>query len=83
MGGPDVPFILSKIVAREVDEIMTGALREFTLRQPPKILFLTVSVFFKEIENTFFMFLSSYRNTDESLENEKCCRDTCRTRISN
>jgi len=41
-GGPDVPFILSKIVARELDEMMARALREFTLRQPPKILFLTV-----------------------------------------
>ena len=53
-------------LARAVDVMMVRAKRINILMIKVDFLFC-VAVFLKEIENMFFVFLSSYRNTHESL----------------
>ena len=60
---------LSKVVARAVDVMMARAKRIYILIVKVNKLFSFISsrCLLKEIENTFSVFLSSYRNTRESL----------------
>ena len=60
-------------LARAVDVVMARAKRIYILiiKFNKLFSFLSSPCFLKEIENMYFVFLSSYTNTRESLENSK------------
>ena len=55
-------------LARAVDVMMARAKRIYILIVKVIFVFFLSRCFLKEIENMFFVFLSSYRNTREKLE---------------